>query len=310
VPIWEALPEDLRGEFFCNARSGWVLRGHGIRPRVGHPGRGTRLVVVAGHTDIQLSRRRRHVLVEHGAGQSYGDGHPGYSGGHDRDSVVLFLCPNEVVAERNRQAYPATPSEVVGSPRVEALCAIERIRPGRPTVALSFHWPCRLSRECGWALPHYEHELPVVVEGLRARGIEVIGHGHPRARQHFAALWRTLGVEHVVDFDDVVAQADVYVADNSSTLFEWAALDRPVVVLNAPWYRRDLELWPRFWACAGVGLQVEHPHQLLEDILRAAGDPYELRVARLRAVSEVFPMVEGSAERAAHAIATAAASVP
>jgi CDP-glycerol glycerophosphotransferase (TagB/SpsB family) len=130
-------------------------------------------------------------------------------------------------------------------------------------------------------------------------------------RHHFAGLWRQLGIEHVTLFDAVAARADLYVCDNSSTLYEFAALGRPVVVLNSPAYRRDLDLWPRFWRCADVGVQVDRPDDLEVAIHLALDDPPAIAARRRAVVDEVYPLLDGrAAQRSAEAILCVAGSVP
>lgn len=304
---WAAIPEEDRGTFWCEPRVAPELRRHGIPGRVGRPPRPSRTVMVAGAHDVWIVQKAAHhqvVLVEHGSGQAYdGEPDPGWSGGRRREGVALFLCPNEVSAARNRVAYPRTPALVVGSPHLEALRRISRSASSEVTVAMSFHHPgIGKAPEAGWALPHYEAALPAIVEQLQAAGAVVLGHGHPRARRHFARLWRSMGIEHVVDFEDVVRRASVYVVDNSSTAFEFAACGGPVVLLNAPWYRRDVDLWPRFWAAADVGVQVDEPGDLVAAVLAALDDPPARCAARRRAVTEVYPLL---GEKAASASAAA-----
>lgn len=270
-------------------------------------------MVVAGADEAWRVRPHPVCLVEHGAGQAYDVDDPGWSGGCRREGVTLFLCPNEVSAGRNRQRYPNADVRVVGSPRVEALRATRcrgRFPSSSPAVALSFHWHgTGKAPEAGWALPHYETGLAAACASLRASGVTVVGHGHPRAANRFRRLWSGLGVEWVEHFDDVVRRADVYVCDNSSTLFEAAACGIPVVVMNAPWYRRNVDLWPRFWRCADVGLQVDGPDELPQAVLRALNDPPMVARRRQAIADEVYGQIDGSAARAAYALRDHAASL-
>src|SRR6188768_1903128 len=67
------------------------------------------VALVAGFADIGHARRagyKRIVRIEHGAGQSYGNGHASYPGGRRNDAVGLFLTPNEYSADLWRRAYP------------------------------------------------------------------------------------------------------------------------------------------------------------------------------------------------------------
>ena len=110
------------------------------------------------------------------------------------------------------------------------------------------------------------------------------------------------GIPFVADFRDVLRRADLYACDNSSTLFEFASTGRPVVVLNTPAYRRNIHHGGRFWDWATVGLQVDHPRDLVATIVRALVDPLEVRVERDRVLDLVYQPRTGGAERAAAAI--------
>lgn len=312
-------------------------------------------VVVGSGGDALVVRPRPVVLVEHGAGQTYDVEHTAYAGGPGREGVVLFLCPNDHVAQLNADRYPGARSVVVGSPRLDALLSTlsaeqpngllhdgggtvrravpppspkpplplpwdsprhrgertaeqERAREGptaasgagERTVALSFHWDCRIAPEARWAYPHYAEALAPLVASLWADGIATIGAGHPRYHLFFQRLWARLGIEHIMDFDAITRRAQVYVGDNSSSLWEAAACGLSVVVLNAPWYGRDVVRWPRFWDEARVGHQADEPDELEPAVRRALASPAPGHAA---AIDAVFPMRDGrAAERAAHAI--------
>lgn len=308
APIYLATPEPERGTFYAEPRVAPHLRKLGIPAAIGKPKGPPRTVVVAGIHDVWAVRkaaRHRVVLVEHGAGQGYGQARdPGWSGGERREDVALFVVPNEVAAERNRTHYPDTPN-VIASPRVEHLRTIQREPQERPTVALSFHWPgTGKVPAAGWALPHYEAGLPAVVATLRERGYEVIGHGHPRARQHFARLWGSLGIEYVPSFDDVIRRAAVYVVDNSSSAFEAVACGLSVVWLSCPAYteaRREL-WWPR-WDQPGwwTGTEASRADTVADHVVAS-----QVRGMRRgwgeRATAEVYPVIEGAAKLVVEAI--------
>lgn len=306
APIWHALDPAERGRWHVanpRLRAPAVAEGVAVHDMAqGWPSGPLRPCVVAGGTDAAGMRQRPCILVEHGVGQAYDVDHPSYSGGCRRGSVALFLCPNEVVARRNADAYPEAQVAIIGSPRLDQLRQ-RATSTDRTTAALSFHWDCRLTPESRWALPHYERALPDLVAALRKAGHEVIGHGHPRFSVHFSRLWQRLGVEHVRDFTEVVDRAWLYVCDNSSTLYEWAALGRPVVVLDAPWYRQSVDLWPRFWSCADVGVRIADPLHLQPAVLLGLLDPPAVRARRQAIVDEVTPLLDGQgAQRAAAAI--------
>lgn len=287
APIWRALPPERRGRFIIDHAIAGEARRRGLDCEPGTPGLGPP-ILVAGMVDAV--KGRPVALLEHGAGQTYGNRHRSYAGGVARDHVSLFLCPGPAVARANRDAYPAAAVAEVGCPKLEALAVDERglgcncagpagfYEPGwtcagpfevaetcdyhgniaedRPlTFAVSFHWDAgHVSPEARSAWDHYRTGLEALADAFPGR---LIGHAHPRQLVHVAPVYRRAGIELVRDFADVVARADVYACDNSSTMFEWAALGRPVIVMNAPWYRRDVEHGLRFWSCADVGPNVE-----------------------------------------------------
>jgi CDP-glycerol glycerophosphotransferase (TagB/SpsB family) len=101
-------------------------------------------------------------------------------------------------------------------------------------------------------------------------------------------------------FDDVLAEANVYVCDNSSTIYEFAALNRPVVVLNASYYRRDVHHGLRFWEDV-PGIQVNKASDL-QDAIQEAVENDTFEAERKRITEKVYPYLGQSAERAAQAI--------
>jgi UDP-N-acetylglucosamine:LPS N-acetylglucosamine transferase len=147
--------------------------------------------------------------------------------------------------------------------------------------------------------PTLNHFTPAFVH-LKER-FRVLGHGHPRL-YGIERDYRRAGIEYVPEFADVCRRADVYVCDNSSTLYEFAATGRPVVVLNGPGYRRDVHHGLRFWEAADVGIQVDHPRDLPDAVAEALSDPPKRRRAREAALDLVYAHRSGAAERAAEAI--------
>jgi hypothetical protein len=269
-PLWAALSPERRG--------------------AGH----SEAVLVSSAQDLAGAARagyRRVAYLEHGIGQTYGVASGGYPGGPGRGTVGLFLSPNLHAAEADRLAYPGARVEVVGDPRLDHLPGRE---PGPPAIAVSFHWECHVVPETLSALAHYRSTLPALAERYT-----LLGHGHPRAARALERVWRRLGVEWVPEFEEVCRRADLYVADNTSTLFEFASTGRPVVVLNAPWYRRHVEHGLRFWRAATVGLQVDEPGRLLDGVARALEDAPAQRRARAAALRLAYTHPHGAAERAA-----------
>ncbi len=257
------------------------------------------VTVVASYRDLLTARKRgaeRIVLAQHGAGQSYGGDptsarHPSYPGGDDNDDVGLFLVPNEHAAKRWRDRYPRACVRVIGSPRLDTLPARDGGGGGAATVAVSFHFDPHVSPEARSAFGWYRSAVAMLADRFH-----VIGHGHPKAT-HLPRFYERNGIEHVASFDDVCRRADIYVCDNSSTLFEFASTGRPVVVMNAPWYRRDIDHGLRFWDTAEIGANIWHPGDLIPAVENA-----KATYGRLSLLDEVYAHPNGAAARAAEAI--------
>lgn len=269
----------------------------------------SRPVLVAGFADAQRVTPSPVILLEHGAGQAYVDTTNGsYSGGAGWERAVLFLCPNEAVARRWRATYRA-PAVVVGAPKLDRWhdpardLAQSRAVNHAPVVAITFHWECSIVPETRSAWQHYDRALPELVTWAEQAGVELLGHGHPRLWGKIERRWRKLGVEPVEHFDEILERADLLVGDNTSALPEFASTGRPVLWLNAPWYRRDVDHGGRFWTWPQGQVCVDEPDELPERILQALADPPPARLSRSRMVQRVYPLRDGrAAERAADAI--------
>jgi hypothetical protein len=298
-PVWKALKDP--GDFILTTElvSTRIKRWEGSTPGTNDT---SRPVLVASYGDHKRARRqgrKRIARMEHGAGQSYlGPQLNGsYAGGSDCSDIDLFLVPNEYSANLWRAAYPDMRVEIVGCPKLDSLPRKDAAEPR--TVCISFHWDHGAIPEAGSAFETFRSAL----EPLRD-AYNVIGHGHPRAWRGPPSLekrYRRAGIEAVRDFDEVCRRADVYITDNSSSLYEFAATGRPVVVMNSRSYRREVDHGLRFWS-AIPGIQVDHPGALIEAVARALQDPPELRKAREKALDLVYPIRSGAAELAARAL--------
>lgn len=229
--VWKHLPSGLKGE------ESWG-RGASV-PKGADP---RDLVMVAGFYDLDRARGHKVIYIEHGAGQSYweenGKPHPAYHGSEHPEKVIAYISPNQKVADTwGRPAFAC------GSPVCDPHPLITDNE--RPVVAITFHWDCLLFPETRSALDHYVNHLGAFVRFLRMWGFDVIGHHHPRDGR-LPTIWRNLQVQSA-DIHEVRERADVLVVDNSSLAYEMLYLNRTVVTLNAPWYRRDVEHGLRFW---------------------------------------------------------------
>lgn len=317
APLWLALPDAVRGRFLVEP----ALVDHATRrgvdaiaqhrpahvPSYPEPRFSGPPALVASYGDVKEARRLGYgpfAFLEHGIGQTYGDtgqsANGSYSGGRDRHDNTLVLVPGPRPAEAWRKAYPGHRVEEIGSPRLDTLP--RRDGDDGPTVAISFHWPAPMSIS-GYAGTAFGDFLPVLPE-LASR-FHVVGHAHPKGDWpvQMAKHFRRLGIEFVPDFEDVCRRADVYVCDNSSTIYEFAATGRPVVLMNARWWsRKGPELGLRFWEAAHVGIDADRPEDLVGAVDAALQDTPEDRAAREDALSIVYAHRTGAAQRGAAAI--------
>lgn len=301
APILRALPAHVRGAMWApmDGRPWGML----LPPELEHD---DSVMIVAGLPDAQhFAGRKRLVYVEHGAGQTYqgiGD-HGSYSGGnHDGLGVALYVAPSETVAARWRAR--GARAVVAGCPRLDARLARYGTTPKRAeTVVFTWHWWCELAPEAQSAFPHYETTLPMLINRLRDDGVTVIGHGHPRYIGKLSRFYQEVArVPWVRTLDEVFDQAPVLVADNTSALYEAAALGHPTVVANAPWYRRHVEHGLRFWSHV-PGPQVDTIVEMYDAITACLVDHTHGLDLRERAADHAYAHRDGqSAQRAAAAI--------
>ena len=277
------------------------LPGEETRARIGPlPDGGPVIVSASGDARIAANWVRPIVLMEHGCGISYqGVSNPSYSGGgRTRHGVSLFLFPNEISASKERSSGSTGEVEVVGCPKMDMYFRDPpRPKNKKPVIVVSAHFDCHVCPEARTAFFFYEDYIRQI-GGIA----EVRGHYHPRIRRALAPRFRARGIQTVDTFSEVMESADLYVVDNSSTLYEFAATGRPVVALNCPLYRKDINHGIRFWDHI-PGLQCDSPGELVGTVREALEDPEGASQARGAATDAVFTFTDGgSAERAVNRI--------
>jgi Putative glycosyl/glycerophosphate transferases involved in teichoic acid biosynthesis TagF/TagB/EpsJ/RodC len=316
APVYFALDESVRGSFYVpeemyqyavkKGLDPMALKSPGINNKldVAPPGNGP--VVTAAYGDLQAALRkdprRPQIFMQHGIGLTFP--HSAYAGGAgmQRD-VALFLDPNEHTRALIAKTFPHKPGFVIGTPKMDKLSAISFQRSeGKPVVCISFHWDgSAIAPEAGNALKHYAEILPVLA---KQENFTMIGHGHPRIMGGLDPYFRSVGIEPVWDFEEVMRRADLYINDCSSTLYEFCITGKPVIILNAPQFRRGMHTGIRFWKYTDVGPMVDEPGELLSAIshqLSAEGNA-EYAGARAKAVADLYPYLGQSAKRAAEVI--------
>jgi hypothetical protein len=276
LPVLDALPPKMRGDI---QRGGKLARGNPV--------------IVASYGDAWRARQRQVIYMEHGIGQTYRTGHPAYAGGTGKDAVALFLSPSERVAELNRQRYPKAAQAVIGCPLIDRWLG-HRPHNRKPVVAFAWHWDGGVAREARSAFRHYADFLPSLP-------FKLLGHGHPRAMRRLRPFYVQHDIEVAESFAEVLERANVLVFDNTSAGYMFAATGRPVVVLDAPWYRNT---WGgRFWDWADVGVRIGEPARLEWAIDEALADRPEQRQRREDISADIFGPLDGKAtQRAVTAI--------
>lgn len=304
LPVWLALPDECRGGLWTGttARSAGTTKAlassMGITMERSPLPRSIGTAYVASVGDLMRVMRTdpsTHVAyAEHGCGISYNVAQSSFIGSSNRPGCAVILTPNEETATKQWQATPDIPVVALGDePRMDRRrLGPAKVRDERPTIALSFHWDSEVVPETRSTLYWYrEHLGDLVVSNPQWR---FIGHAHPRMLRHAQIVYAHAGIEFVANFERVMNEADVYVVDNSSTLYEFASLNRPVVVLNCPRYRRWIHHGLRFWESI-PGPQVDDYRQLAPTIATALEDPPEWSEIRHAAVERVFPQRDGGA---------------
>lgn len=268
----------------------------GIKAPPGNP------LFVCAYMDLEAGwladYRRPFIMMEHGVGLTFGS-HPAYAGGIGlRQRVHLFLAPNEFIRNKTAKTYPEAPQIVIGTPKLDY---VKPMRPNtrNPTIVISFHWDGRqVAREAGNAFDHYRDILPSI-----AKQFHLVGHAHPRIQKQLKPLYNELGItEFIVDFEEVMQVGDLYINDASSTAYEFATTMKPVILLNSPVYRRNIDYGIRFWRWTDFALSVDHPDQLLGAIQSTLDNPLQNHTKQKTTVSDLYPYLGTSANRAANAI--------
>lgn len=298
VPIWAALPEALRGNVHP-----LYDQGAAQRPPMG------RWALVAGWQDVAPLRGQCNMIyVEHGAGQTYVDRphDPSYSGsrGQRHRGVVGYIAPSRTVADRWDK-----PAAAVGCPKMDEWLDKPKgqLSSTQPTVEFAWHWDCSLVPETRSAWPHYAPWFDEIARRFTDQGFNVFQHQHPKWRRDEKAPthtpWGICNSE-----EGIFRYGDILIVDNSSLAYEFALLGRPVICLNAPWYRRDVEHGLRFWSHV-PGIQIDDPEELLSlnlwDLLNDTTQRGECLTQGARAVEHAYAYRDGSSSvRAAAFIAS------
>lgn len=248
INVWDELSFDLKGEFTVHPRLDGAHDLKGAGPNQGG------LLMVASAKDSKWAKGR-FIYVEHGVGQTYAESQ--WYSNHYRPGMLAALVPGPYCAEKTQNANPGVPVIPIGAPHLREIGARDR-----DAIVLAFHWRCSVANESQTAFDEYEKVLPELTKRFT-----VYGHGHPRIMGELIPRYQALGITPITQWDLALKKAALVIADNTSFMYEAAALDIPVIALNASTYRKDKKWGLRFWD-AIPGPQIDEPYQLLEAVER------------------------------------------
>jgi hypothetical protein len=318
VEIWRQLSASGRGKFYVPARLMDYARFKGVEPsevRTTSPiskdvilPTGPNPIVTSAYVDMAAANQKLRTLIfmQHGIGMSfYADvgtrvRRLGYAGGGGMQQYVnLFLSPNKYTENLILKQFPNALDVVVGVPKMDKWVGQPKPLNSKPKVVISFHWQGhKVTPEMGDAFEHFESALP-----LLSREFDLYGHAHPKVALSMKAKFESMGIPYIATFDEVLRTADLYINDASSTIYEFCFVNRPVVIMNAPWFRRNVNHGIRFWDYSNVGINCDDPKDLVLAAAMALEDKdMDIVHNRIRAVKDLFPYAGDSARRAAEII--------
>jgi len=317
-PVLERLQRDRRLEFwFTTSDSSWdadrIFGAAGIGERVVSPSH-ARWMKFDGYVNTDfwnmtwLRRRVRRVHLFHGVAGKYGLDAPvriaPVVGSFDR-----LLFPNEDRLRRYQEAGLVdsgdTRGQLIGYPKVDCLVdgSLNRLAiqasigldPSVPTVLYAPTWSPQSSLNTIGAQ---------LIPALARLGVNVIVKLHDRSYDrrsqsagrvdwghHLDAICRSWRVHaaHGSDVSPYLFVADVLVTDHSSVGFEFALLDRPIVVIDTPELIRKARVGAdKVRALQRAGTVVEDVDGVTRAILSALAEPTRKSAERYQLANQYF----------------------
>lgn len=309
APVWKHLPN--KGKFYIpeslyqytmqRGISPTPLKAAGTNPLNIRPP-GNNVLFTCAYDDLEngvyANIKRPLIFMEHGVGLTFGK-HPSYAGGRGmRKRVHLFLAPNKFIFNKTKESLPGVNQAIIGTPKMDLIPEMAS-NTEHPNVVISFHWDGHMVEpEAGNAFAYYRKVIPELAEKYH-----VVGHAHPRIQKEMKLLYNALGVsEFWTDFYEVLYRGDIYINDCSSTAYEFAVTGKPVILLNAPQFRKQVNWGIRFWDYTDFAPMVDNPGDLISILELTLKYPHEHVEARKKMVKDLYPYKGDSAFRAAEMI--------
>lgn len=309
APIWAALPDDIRGECHIaeadreNAEYFGIanLRVHKSRKQIiahlrNRPER--RVTIVAGYSDLRHINKLGlpNIFVMHGTGFIHDadadiSSYPGAT--RNRDNTVLILSNGPVITAIERKKNPGIRVETVGCPKLDRWINRPKAQSKKPVIALAWHWRCGRGGNTDTLFDEYREVLPEL-----AKHYKLLGHGHPHIIDELIPIYEDLGIEHTRYLEDVFDRADLMIADATSAIYEFAALDRPVVPLWGSKYS-ETNFGGLNDCRMDLGSPCWKPDELIPAVERALKNLKAVTAKRHKTVAKAYANLDGTATAAA-----------
>lgn len=202
--------------------------------------------------------KNRSILLEHGVGQSYITNKTSWARGSTKydDNIILYMATNNYCYDAFKKHHKNIPIEIIGCPKLDNI-PIMNPNLEDPLICFSWHWDAIEIPETRSGFDYWKDSLIELSKHNR-----IVIHGHPRIQNITSEFARDNNIQFISSFNRVLELADIYVCDNSSTIYEFAVTNKPVILLNNPFYRRDINHGLRFWELSNIGINCNNNKDL------------------------------------------------
>lgn len=288
LPIFKKLPKKYKGKFMIDKNIEDYVKTLGIDYMVGFEV-SENPVMILSRADIPSIKKSRIVFLEHGVGTNYNNK------SHLPDNKFIDLVLTTKAQEPAHRKLFGDKVKIVGCPKLDFLIKKHKKPKNKiPIVAFSHHWDQKQFPETRSAWPWDSDGL---IELSKRKDIKLLGHKHPGDPRDIEGFCFDNKIDFESDWNNVIAKADLYICDNSSSIYEFAALDKPVVVLSPPFYRRNVNFGGRFWDNI-PGIECSHNYMLSACVSEGLIDVEERKYQRHNAIMAAYGILGNSTDLA------------